>query len=547
MQPISDAVSQGRDAYSRQAWGAARSHLLAAEQETSLASEDLERLAMASHLTGLDADSADIFARAHRAFLGEGKAEGAARCAFWLAVFSLLIQGDSARSSGWLARGQRLLDDAGLDCVERGYLLLPAALRCMFQGEVAAAYPTFEQARKIGERFQEADLMALGLLGEGQSLLRLGRVPEGVALLDEVMVAVTAGGVSAVAVGIAYCAVIEDCQHRFDLRRAQEWTEALDRWCAAQPDLVPYRRQCLVHRAEIMRLHGSWSEALAEAGRARDLVSQIPDQRWTGGAFYQQAEVLRLRGRFAEAEAAYRQASLLGVTPQPGLALLRLAQGRAEAARTAIRREVDEATETGLRARMLGACVEILLATGGVPEARVAANELSAIAAELDVPLLNAIALHALGAVLLAEGDARAALSALRRAWTAWYELEAPHEAARVRVLIGRACRLLGDLDSADLELDAARQIFQQLGAAPDLERLKELTVPVGARQPGGLTGREAEVLRLIAAGKTNRQIAAALVVSEKTVARHVSNIFAKLGLSSRSAATAYAYEHGLL
>src|SRR6266536_1429709 len=178
---------------------------------------------------------------------------------------------------------------------------------------------------------------------------------------------------------------------------------------------------------------------------------------------------------------------------------------------------------------------------------RAAADELSELADDLDVPMLRALASHAQGAVLLVEGDARAALDPLRRARTAWQELEAPYEAARVRVLIGLACGALGDGDTADMELDAARWSFRQLGAATDLARVEALSRKAPARAAGGLTAREVEVLRLVAAGKTNRAVAADLFLSEKTVARHVSNIFTKLGLSSRSAATAYAYEHDLL
>jgi ATP/maltotriose-dependent transcriptional regulator MalT len=539
-------LERGRESFARRAWRDAFDSFSRADSAAPLGADDLELHATAAYMLGRLDDFLRLLERAHHAHLEAGKTLRAARCACFLGI-NLAILGELAPAMGWLGRAQRLVEREGGDSAERGYLLLPVAIQHVDSGNYEAAYAAAADAVVAGERFGDADLHALALQAQGIARIRQGRAAEGLGLLDEAMVAVTAGELSPIITGVVYCGVIAGCEEAYDVRRAQEWTGALARWCGQQPDLVAFTGRCLVHRAEIIKLQGAWPEALAEAVRARELCEQARNQPAAGQAFYQQGEVHRLRGDFDAAEEAYRDASRHGREPQPGLALLRLAQGDEDAAVAAIKRAVGETTEPFRRARLLPAYAEILIAVGEADEAGTAAGELAGIAAAYESDMLRAIAAHVRGAVDLAEGEPEAALVELRRAWQAWQRLEAPHEAARARVLIGLACRALGDDDSATLELDAARAVFEELGAVPDRERVEALSRSDEPRETHGLTPRELEVLRLIAAGRTNRQIASTLVLSEHTVARHVQNIFRKLGVSSRTGATAFAFERELV
>lgn len=542
---IGTAFEEGRAAFHRGSWAAAFDGLSAAHPERDLEPDDLERLAIAAWMTGRDADAETAWLRAHEGHVRRGDPARAARCAFWQAT-CLLFRGEGPPAMGWIARGRRLLEDGGGDMVERGWLLTTTALPMAFGGNADSALPHFTEAVEIAERFGDKDLGVLANLGLAVAMMLQHRTTEAVSLLDEIMISVPSDQLSPVMVGIAYCQAIDICHRAFELRRAREWTDALSRWCDAQPDLVPYRGNCLVHRCEIFQLRGAWRDALEAAERACEWLSGPAYWDSLGSAFYQLGEIRRLRGEFDQAEEAYRNASQAGRDPEPGMSLLRLAQGPPAAASAAIRRVLGEAQDPMIRSRILPAHVEIMIATRDLDSARASAAELRRIADELGAPYLLALAAEAAGAVLLAEREPHQALPHLRAAHGSWRELDAPYQAARVREMIGRACRALDDHSSAALEFDAAQVAYEGLGAAPDLERLNRLTA---GTSPGaaGVTGRELQVLTLVAAGRSNRAIANDLIISEKTVARHISNIFAKLGLSSRAEATAYAYQHGLV
>lgn len=537
-------IDQGRSAFREHRWTDAFESFREADQRGGLPAPDLDRLAIAEILLGNITAGLDTLTRAHEEYLVVGDVSGAAQCAGWMGM-QLMNMGEAARAGGWFARGQRLVDELAEPSAVQGLLLLPMGLGKLYGGDPAGALQVFSQVADFGQKFQDKDVSALALLGTGQATLMLGHPDEGLRMFDEVMVAVTAGELSPIPSGIIYCAVIGNCHLAFDLERALQWTAALDRWCNARPDMIAFSGQCQSHRAELFRLHGAWDEALEAAAAAQGRSFKGDPQALYGG-FYQQGEVQRLTGKLEAAEASYRQAARSGYEPQPGLALLTLARGDAKQAQSMIRRAAGVA-DIATRRNLLPALVEIELAVPDPEAARRGADELEAFARECPMAMVRAVADQADGAVRLAEGDAAGASRALRHAWNLWLELGVPYEAARCRVLIGRACRALGDEPSALMDFEAAHAELLELGAAPAAAWAASLMregSDDGAKGP--LSPRETEVLRLVASGEGNRAIAAELYLSEKTVARHISNIFLKLGLSSRSAATRYAFEHGL-
>jgi len=540
-------LERGREAYARRAWQDAYTALAAADRTTPLPAPDVERLAWAGALTGRGDDVVGLLERLFEAHVEADRHAPAARAAFWLSM-RLFAYGEPGRANGWLARSRRLVACVGQDCVEEGYLLLPVAQRRLAAGDWQAAHDAAAPAAEIGARFGDGDLTAFARSMQGRALMLHGRIDAGLTLIDEAMVAVTSGELSPMITGLIYCSAIAVCHEVYVLDRAREWTAALAGWCDAQPQLAMFTGTCFVHRAQVKQLAGAWSEAIVEAKRVSDRASGTSDAAAGGAALYQQAEIHRLRGELAAAERAYRAANELGHEPQPGLALLRLAQGGPDLAARAIQGVLGRATDPFLRARLLPAAVEIFLAADKGDRARRACEDLETLAAGFDTPVLGAIVAQARGALLLATGDAAGALASLRRAFAVFRQVDAPYLAARVRLLSAAACHALGDEDAVALELEAARPVFERLHAAPDLAQLDALRGErAGAARPRGLTARELEVLRLVAAGETNRTIARRLFLSEKTVDRHVSNIFAKVDARSRAAATAFAYEQKLV
>ena len=539
-------LQDGRDAYRQGAWQTAFDAFSSADQAEPLSALDLELAATSAYLLGRDDDYVAHLERAHQLHLEAGDVPRAVRCGFWIG-HSLMFRGERARGAGWFARIERLLEGHEGDCVEHGYLRIPRWLEQMGRGDFEAGYATAVEAAEIGERCDDPDLVWLARDDQARALMRLGRVAEARRLINEALVTATSGALSPRVTGIVFCNTIAFCYAGHEMRQVQEWTDALTRWCEGQPQMVAHNGLCQVHIAQIALFRGDWNAALERAQRCVEHFSRGALNRLAiGEAFYCQGEAHRLRGHFRAAEDAYQLASQNGREPQPGLALLRLRQEKADVAAATIRRVMVETTAPLARARRLPAYVEIMLATGGFEPARAACVELDEICAGLGCEVLDATAAYCRGSVALAEGRASDALIELRRAQATWVELEALYELARTRTAIGLACRALGDEDSARLELQAARTVFQQLGTMVEIERMSLSPAEPEAVATHGLTGRELEVLGRVAAGKTNRDIATELFISEHTVARHLQNIFAKLNVSTRTEAAAFAFEHDL-
>ncbi len=503
-------------------------------------------MATAAYMLGRDDDMVAGLERSHQLHLQAGELLSSVRDAVWIGI-NLALRGEMGPASGWFGRAGRTLEDVDEENAERGYLVFTGVLSAIEMGDFEGAVAAAKQAIDIGRRFDELDLVALAVHGHGRALMRQGNTLEGLHLLDEAMVAVIADRLSPIVTGIIYCSVIEACHEVLDFGRARQWTEALSQWCRIQPEMVAFTGQCLTHRAEVMQMRGDWEDALAEADRASGRFIDGMNQAPVAQAYYRQGELYRLTGDLVKAEEAYRQASRWGWSPQPGYALLRAAQGDPAAGKAALSRVLGESDEWVDRARVLPAFIEILLSLDEVDAAGQASQQLDELADAHPSTMLSAVAHYERGTLLMRTGEPVQAVAAFRASLRGWQELEAPYEMAKTRAMIGLACHNIGDHDTARLEFEAARSEFGRLGATPDLEWLDQQLDGDRRTPDAGLTGRELEVLGLVASGATNKAIASELFVSERTVDRHVSNIFSKLAVTTRTAAATYAHEHGLL
>lgn len=463
--------------------------------------------------------------------------------------FTWFLRGEVAIGSGWVSRARRLLADQP-DCAERGFLIWLDATDALEAGDLPAVLAAASEMHEIGRRFAAPTLTSLALVFEGMVCIHRGGVDKGFALLDEAMLPVLAGQIEPEWAGNIYCQLMSVCHDLGDVRRARQWTVATERWCDTFASAAMFVGICRIHRVQLLQLRGDWTRAEREASIACEELAQM-NVMVVPEAHYQLAELRRLRDDLPGAEVAYLRARELGREPQPGLALLCLARGDADNARVMVVAALAQsATRPFHQARLLVAHVEIALACGDVKAAASASEELGGIAGRYATAAFRTWTNHVRGSVLLATRQPADAVATLRDAHQGYREMEAPYDAATIQVLIAQACEMLGNTDAARAELDAAAAAFSALGAAAQVRRLAELRGSSGTRAPaalpGGLTVREVEVLTQIAAGATNRQAAAALFISEKTVARHLANIFTKLGLSSRTAAAAWAYEHHL-
>ena len=542
MDDVAAVLESAREAFARHDWPAARESFEAVRENVELSPDDLSALGDSAWWIGDVDEALAAFEGAYRLYLQGQQPRQAAIHALGLAV-SLFLRGETELGSGWMNRAQRLLRDEP-EAAEHGYLLYLDTEVAFEQGELDEVIAKARVLGEMGRRYEDANLAAGGVLFEGRALVRQGRLKEGMGFLDEAMVTVLADEMLPDWAGNVYCHLMSVFHELVDIRRAAEWVEATARWVESLPPAVLFTAICRVHRSQVLQITGAWDQAEREAARVCLDLANIHVAGLAEG-HYQVGEIQRLRGELAAAEGSYERAHECGRDPQPGLALLRLAQGRLPAASASIQAALVAENQNPLaRAPLCAAQIDIALAAGSIDTAQRACDELEATASIYATSGLEAMARHARGAVALAEGLPEAALPILRDACRRWRELGADYNASKACVLLASAYEALGDADAARRELDAAATVFDRLGAVPDARGVVESRGR--RRQPGGLTEREVEVLALVASGRSNRDVAAELSISQKTVARHLSNIFTKLGASTRTEAAAYAFEHGL-
>ncbi len=517
--------------------------LLRLADRTTLDPDGLELFADAAWWCCQVEEELELRQQAFHGFVATGESDRAAYAAWMLSV-RYGLRGDPTASSGWLQRAQRQLADQP-EGVVHGYVACSEVEQALGAGRIDEADDHALKAITIGQRFDTPELVALAVSWQGLCRLARNEVEPGLRLLDEAMASVAAGELDAHFTGWVACFAVGMCMGVADLRRAGSWAQTAWDWASTLPEATPYQGLCRVRQVEVMSMRGDLEAAAPEARRAcEEMLAFEPNL--AGEAFYVTGEILRRRGDIDAAERAFTEARELGHDPQPGLARIRLEQGRADAAAAALRAALaDPGRPPFVRASLLSAQVEVALVEGDADLARRARDDLDAIATEVQSEALSALAATATGRVRLAEGDAEAALAALRPAAATWRALGMTCELAETRSIVGLALRALGDAEGAQLELRSAQRAFEEVGATGDAKRV-DARMAGSPALPKGLTDRECEVLRKVAAGHTNRQIAEDLVLSEHTVARHLSNIFTKLGVTSRTAAAAFAFEHDL-
>ncbi len=533
-------LESARARLARHEWEQAYEEL--APGATSSDPDWLEALAEAAWWVSRLDDCIAARERAYVLFDDAGASRAAGRCAVWLFEHHC-FRAQPAIGSGWLRRARRALE-GDVECVEYGQLLIREAQQAHASGDLALATARAETAVGLGRRLRAPDLEAVGLEAIGRMLIDEGRPAEGLAHLDEAMLFALEGRLDPYTTGRVFCSLISACDEIGDIHRAAEWTDAVASWAERHPvSLFP--GLCRVHRAEVLQWRGEWIRAEAEA---RQACAELEGMNLPNAAqgFVKVGEIRRRIGDYDGAEEAFRRAEELNGQAWAGLALLRLAQGRNDRAAAIMARALEETGGNRLaRGKLLPAHVQIMVTSGDLDTARAGADELAAIASDFESPILLAAAATARGRVQLATGDCSGACSALNDALQRWVELDAPYEIATTRSMMGQACRQAGDEDGAEGSFRAAEAIFERLGAPIDMHLTRGIRGDTTF--PCGLTAREVEVLLLLASGQTNRQMAGELFLSEKTIARHVSNIFTKIDVKSRAAATAFAFEHRLI
>jgi DNA-binding CsgD family transcriptional regulator len=545
-QTPSRTVQAARDAYENGAWADATELFLRADAGCELEIDDLDALVWAAAVSAQDRVMLATLERVYAHHSANGDHEECARAAFWSGLRNMLI-GEVGLGSGWLQRAAKHVEQTPPDCVQRGYLLLPQVYMHRGKGAYERAIEVADKAIAFGEHADEPDLIALAGSIKGGILFRLGRIDEGYVPIDEAMLLANSRRLSPVVCGVVYCEVVASCCRVLEMVRAREWTAILNDWCRRNPQARAFNGVCLVHRAEVLQFEGNWNEAFAEAERAGHELQGTTEQTAIATAAYRRGEILRLRGSSRLSEAEYRQAGEIGIDPQPGLALLRLAQGRHDEAAAMISRALETAADMPRKTALLPAGIEIFIACGDLDTTEKLCAEMTKIAELFGTEILARVAEQGCGSLAMARGEYADAVAGMSRARRYWSEFGAPYLVARLGVDIAQCCAKLGDVQSADMEFDAAEKLFRKVGAEPDLARIRKIRT--GIKSPGAdnLTARELEVLALMAHGGTNREIAGELGLSPKTVNRHVENIFDKFGVSSRAAAVAKALKTGAI